>query len=246
MQIYLPQYHDDNLALFPINATLEGDNRYNDLLPVDFTDSYRDTTKKLYEAYLTKLSAFDSSKLNNQDKLSYSIFKYTLETNLRGLKFHDNYIPFNQMSALPLVMGQFASGAGAQPFKTVDDYDKWIKRTTAFSIWTDSAIIYFRKGIASGIVLPKSLVIKIIPQMKAMVTDTATFSKNLFYAPIVKMPASFSDADKKRLTDDYKKLINEKIVPTFSKLAAFFQDEYLPKARTTSGIGTIPGGKRII
>lgn len=242
---FFEQYHEDNLKLFPINATQEGDQRYNDLLPADFTDSYRDTLRSFYQRYANELSSFDTSTLNEQDKLSCRIFKYNLDMNLKGLTFHDNYIPLNQFYGMQNTMGQFAGGTAAQPFKTVNDYDNWVKRVTAFNVWADSAITYFRKGMASGIVLPKSLVVKIIPQMKAMVTDTNAFEKNLYYSPVAKMPASFSDADKKRLTGLYKKMVNEKVVPVFAKLTDFFQNEYLPKARTSSGIGAIPTGKEM-
>jgi uncharacterized protein (DUF885 family) len=245
LSAFFERYHEDNLKLFPLNATFEGDNRYDDLLPADFTDSYRDSTRKLYEHYLKELSAFDTSKLNEQDKLSYSIFKYNMDVNIKGLAFHDNYIPLSQFYGIQNTLGQLAGGTGAQPFKTVEDYDKWIKRVNAFGIWVDSAVVYFRKGMGSGIVLPKSLVVKIIPQMNAMVTGAADYAKNLYYSPIAILPASFSDADKKRLTDAYKTMVNENIVPVFAKLTDFFQKEYLPKARTSSGIGAIPTGKEM-
>ncbi|MBS1607499.1 MAG: DUF885 domain-containing protein [Bacteroidetes bacterium] len=242
---FFEQYHEDNLKLFPLSATFEGDNRYNDLLPADFTDSYRDSTKRFYERYLKELSSFDTSKLNDEDKLSYAILKYNLDVNIKGLAFHDNYIPLNQFYGMQNTLGQFAGGTGAQPFKTIEDYEKWIKRVAAFAVWADSAIVYFRKGMESGIVLPKSLVVKIIPQMKAMVTDTADYAKNLYYSPIAILPASFSDADKRTLAAAYKKMVNENIVPVFSKLSDFFQKEYLPKGRTSSGIGALPGGKEM-
>ncbi len=33
-------YYEQRMRLFPIEATQNGDNRYNDKLPVDFTDGY--------------------------------------------------------------------------------------------------------------------------------------------------------------------------------------------------------------
>ncbi|MGC4035682.1 MAG: DUF885 domain-containing protein [Chitinophagaceae bacterium] len=239
------QYHEDNLKIFPLNASFEGDNRYSDLLPADFTDSYRDTCRKLYERYLNELSVFDTAALIEKDKLSYSIFKYNMEVNIKALTYHDNYIPLNQFYGIQNTLGQFAGGTSAQPFKTVDDYNKWIKRVNALGIWFDSAIVYFRKGMESGIVLPKSLVVKIIPQLTAMVTDTANYAGNLYYSPVNMFPASFTDAEKETLKGAYKKMVNETVVPIFAKLADFLQKEYLPKARTTSGIGTIPDGKEL-
>lgn len=237
------KYHEENLQLFPLSATFEGDNRYNDQLPVDFSDSYRDKLKSFYQGYLDQLTKYDRDKLSDNDKLSYDIFKYTMDINIEGFNFPDNYIPFNQFYAVPIAFGQLGSGEGAQPFKTVKDYDNWIKRATAFSIWADSSIVYFRKGMATNFVLPKSLVVKIIPQFLALVTDSAQVEKNLFYSPVNKIPDTFSTANKKRLIEAYTKLVNEQISPTYKKLADFLQNEYLPKARTTSGIGSLPDGK---
>ena len=242
---FFEQYHEEFLKLSPLTATQEGDKRYNDLLPADFTDSYRDTLRNFYQRYLSQLSSVDTSGLSDGDKLSCAIFRYNMNTNLKALTFHDNYIPLNQFYGMQNTLGRFAGGTGAQPFKTVSDYDTWIKRVTAFGVWADSAIIYFRKGMESGIVLPKSLVVKIIPQMKAMVTSPNAFEKNLYYSPVAKMPATFSEADKKRLTEAYKKMVNENVAPVFAKLTDFFQKEYLPKARTSSGIGVIPAGKEL-
>ena len=132
------------------------------------------------------------------------------------------------------------SGTGPQPFHTVQDYDNWIKRAGAFKAWADSAIVYFRKGMPTGYVLPAKLVVKMIPQMQDMVTADVT--KSLFYGPIKNMPDSFAKADKERLTRAYKGLIQDTLSPAFQRLADFLKKEYLPKARTTTGIKDVPGG----
>jgi uncharacterized protein (DUF885 family) len=239
----LEGYHEEYLQLFPLSATVEGDSRYNDQLPADFTDSYRNKTKTFFQSYLDQLGRFDRDKLSERDKQSYDIFKYTMDMNIEGYKYHDNYIPFNQFYALPLMMGQLGSGESAQPFKTVKDYDNWLKRVGDFTVWVDSSIVYFRKGMEANFVLPRSLVVKIIPQLNPFVTDSNHTSENLFYAPLKMMPDSFSAGDKKRLTDAYRKMVNEQISPAYKKLVVFFQNDYLPKSRASSGIGVLPDGK---
>jgi hypothetical protein len=37
----ISDYYEDQLKLSPLSATFNGDNRYNDLLNIDFTDSHR-------------------------------------------------------------------------------------------------------------------------------------------------------------------------------------------------------------
>jgi len=234
------QYYEDYLKLNPISATYAGDERYNSELPNDGSVAYLNTTKSFYKQYLDSLSQYKREELNANDKLSFDVLKDNLESGLEGLKYHFEYLPFNQMNALPLTIGQFGSGTGAQPFKTVKNYEDWLKRVNAFAVWADTAIGNFKKGIASGIVLPKALVVKMYPQMLSMVvTDPA---KSLFYGPVQQMPGSFADADKKRLTAAYRNTIMTVIVPAYKKLGEFLKNEYLPKSRTTSGFSSLPDG----
>jgi uncharacterized protein (DUF885 family) len=239
---FFHRYYEESSRLFPLMATLFGNNTYNDKLPADFTNSYRDTLRIFYKKNLTGISAFDREKLNTSDKISYDIFKREMEINLEGLTFSDNYTPSNQFSAIPLYFGQAGSGGSFQPFKTVKDYENWLGRINGFSAWVDSAIIYFRKGIAENYVLPAALVSKMIPQMESMVTSDPT--KSLFYGPIKNMPSSFSKEDSTRLKEMYEKAILEKIIPAYKKIGVFLKQEYLSKARKSSGINAVPDGDK--
>lgn len=235
-------YYEKRMQIFPLEATANGDNRYNDLMPIDFTDSYRQKLHTFFSSYSDSIAQFKREELNEKDKLNYDVFKYEMAMSLEGLTYHDNYAPANQFYGLPLTFGQLGSGESNQPFKTVADYDNWLKRASHFTEWADSAIIYFKKGMDFGWVLPKTVVLKMIPQMTALETKDVTAS--LFYGPIKKLPADFSDSDKKRLKTAYEQLISQQLLPSYKKLADFYKKEYLPKARTTTGISAVPGGDK--
>jgi len=248
----LDNYYNERIQLLPLEATANGDSRFNNLLPADFTDSYRSKLKNFFTRYNDSISKFDRSALNDNDKKSVDIFKYQMDMELAGLEVNflgspdkeDNtYLPFDQFNGVPITFGQMGSGTGNQPFKTIQDYDNWLQRSAAFSAWADSAIVYFKKGMAINYVLPKAIVIKMIPQMKDMVTSDAT--KSLFYAPVQLMPATFPGVDKKRLTEAYIDMINNIIMPAYKKLGDFLQNEYLPKARNSAGINALPGGDKL-
>lgn len=246
----LDKYYNERTQLFPLEATINGDSRFNNLLPADFTDSYYIKLKDFYNKYKVFLSTFVREKLNENDKISFDILKWETDIGLEGLVNHhvgssdliDNtYIPFNQFRGVPLLLGQMGGGT-YQPFRTPKDYDNWLQRATAFSSWTDSAIVYFKKGMAANYVLPKAAVVKMIPQMQAMVTDSAV--KSLFYGPIKSMPANFSETDRNRLTSAFINVINQQIVPSYKKLSVFLQTEYLPQTRTSTGINALPAGDK--
>jgi len=246
----LDNYYEQKLQLYPLEATSIGDNRYNDQLQNDGSQEFIRKAHDFYAGYLDSLKAFQNDSLNEEDRLSYNILSYKLATALEGFSkqiYYDFYnfahpgtIPFNQMVAVPLIIGQWGSGTGAQPFKTVQDYDNWLKRLSAFQIWADTAIGNMNRGIQAGIVLPKSIVVKMIPEMQDMVV--ASPEKSLFYGPVNSFPASFTDADKKRLTEAYKKAILGTVVPTYKKMGDYLKNEYLPHARTSSGMSELPGG----
>ncbi|MCB2407673.1 DUF885 domain-containing protein [Hymenobacter lucidus] len=242
-------YWEEQAKLFPLQATAQGDNRYNDQLPNDQTKAFRTGLQEFYQRYLTQLAKFDRATLSENDKISYDIFQYDLQTRLDGLKlgivvggdYPGNWmIPFSQFGGLPISLGQFGSGSGAQPFKTPQDYDNWLGRVHGFPAWADSAISNFRQGMKADVVLPKTLVEKMIPQMRGLVVTDA--AKSLFYGPVNEFPKEFSTADRKRISSAYQEAILKELSPTYQKLADFLETEYLPKARPSTGISALPNG----
>ncbi|NDC42114.1 MAG: DUF885 domain-containing protein, partial [Chitinophagia bacterium] len=101
------------------------------------------------------------------------------------------------------------------------------------------AIGNMRKGIATGWVLPKALVVKVIPQLNAVVAHD---TNSIFYDPIRNFPDSVPAADRQRLKQAYLKMIDSVVNPSYARLKEFFEKEYLPTARNTSGLGSIKGG----
>lgn len=237
------EYWEQHAKLFPLEATQQGDNRYNDILPNDQTEQSRKEIQDFYKQYLTRLEKIDRLSLNDNDKISYDTFKFEMEEQLAIGKSDLWMIPFQQFWGLPLTMGQIGSGEQYQPFKTVKDYDNWLARVKGFVTWSDSAILNFKAGIKNKFVLPKSLIKKIIPQFVALQVKDPT--KSIFYGPITKMPADFSAQDKARLTKAYQEMILKDIVPTYKKLTHFLSHEYLKNGRNSDGISSLKGGKNI-
>lgn len=234
-------YFDDKNTLNPLGATQSGQNEYNDQLVFEMTDSYRKAQADFYAKYETALATIDESKLSEEEKNSYGIIKWEIEVGKELLKQPTNLMPINQFEGTHLIIGQFAGGTSAQPFKTEKDYTNFLKRMDLYSVWIDSALVYMKKGMAKGIVLPKALTTKMIPQFEGMATKNV--EDNLFYSAIKLMPATFSIEVKKDLETKYSAKINEKLIPQYKKMVDFLKNEYLPASRTTSGIGSLPFGK---
>jgi len=234
-------YHEDYLKLYPFTATSAGDDRYNDILPNNISVGYRNQVRDFYSRYQDKLKAIDKSALSQDDALSYDLMMYQCQVNLEGLKFNDHLMPISQIQSMPLQMAQLAAGTGNQPFKTVKDYDNWLSRLEGFVVWCDTAIVNMKKGMATGYVIPKALAVKVVPQLASF--DHGPVKDHLYYRPVLNLPKDFNDEDSVRLTTAFTEIIEKKIIPTHQKLKEFFEKEYIPACRETSGIDAIPDGK---
>jgi uncharacterized protein (DUF885 family) len=234
------QFWEENLKLNPIQATFQGDNRYNDQLPNFYTADFRRQAHDFTVRWLDKVQKVGSDGLSGQDLLSYEIFVRSAKDSLEGEQYPDWMLPVNQMGSIATFAAQLGSGTGAQPFKTVKDYDNWLARGDRLPLLVDSIIGNMREGMRAGVVQPRALMVKVVPQYDAIIKDKPEDS--VFWGPIGTMPKDFSDADKARLTAAYRDMIGQKIMPSFRKLRNFIADDYLPATRASVGMDKLPNG----
>lgn len=239
-QLYA-DYWEGVLQLNPVQATFQGDHRYDDQLPDFGSAAFRKQAHDFTVRWLEKVEGLGSDGLSGQDLLSYEIFVREARNSLEGEKFPDWMMPVNQMSSIASYAVMLGSGSSAQPFKTVKDYDNWLARGNRLPTLFDTDIANMRAGIKAGVVQPRALMVKVIPQLDALIKDKP--EDTLFWGPVKNLPADFSVADKQRLTAAYRAMIGEQLLPAYRKLRAFINDEYLPATRDSVGLDTLPDGQ---
>ncbi|SDM02968.1 DUF885 domain-containing protein [Chryseobacterium taihuense] len=239
------KYYEQYLKLYPLEATSQGDLRYNDQLPVNIDKDFIAGEIAFYNSVLNQLRNVDYNSLSDDDKIVYDVLDFTLNDKIEAFAYHPEYIPFTQFGGLPLNFPLYGSGQGSQPFNTEKDYEDWLKRMEKFPDWMNAATENFREGINNKMVLPKKLVVKMIPQMRSEEIVTTDMEKNIFYGPINNFPKSFNKEKKDRLTKLYKESILKNIIPAYQKMGDFLEKEYLPKARETDGYNSLPNGANI-
>jgi uncharacterized protein (DUF885 family) len=234
------QYWEDLLKLNPVQATFQGDHRYDDQLPDTGSAAFRAQSRKFTQDWLARIEAIGSGGLQGQALLSYQIFVRDAKNALEGDQYPNWMMPISQMGGLPSFAVQLGSGTGAQPFKTVQDYDNWLARGNRIPALFDTAIANMREGIKTGVVRPRPLMEKVVPQLDALIKPRP--EDTLFWGPVKAMPDDFSDADKQRLTAAYREMIGARLIPAYIKLRSFLADEYLPATRATVSLDKLPNG----
>lgn len=236
----LDNYYEGGLKLNPLNATMAGDHRYNDVFANPLSDEFATKAKAHFENYKNKLASFPDESLTESEQMSKAILAWECDINLGEFNFNANLTPIDQMWSPNLFMGQLASGSSAQPFNTVEDYQKWMKRVNGYLEWMASAEERMREGMTKGHVLPKTLIKKVLPQLQSLTAKD--LDKHLFYQPIKNLPDSFTEDEKSTLTEAYQNMVNNKVIPAYQKLHDFMSDEYSQVGRESSGIQGEPNG----
>jgi uncharacterized protein (DUF885 family) len=234
------QFWQEGLELNPLQATFQGDARYNDELPNFLSADYRKRSHAFTTRWLKKVQALGPAGLDGEDLISYEIFVHDAQFALQGEQFPGWMLPVNQFSNLANLAATLGSGNGAQPFRTVQDYDNWHERASGLPAIFDQAIANMREGVAKGVVQPRALMDKVVPQLDALIRDKP--EDTLFWMPIKTMPPSFAEADKARITQDYREMIAERLMPAYRRLRDYIANDYMAHTRASVGIGALPGG----
>ncbi len=235
------EYWDASMRLNPLQATFQGESRYNDQLPNILSAAWRQQSHDFTTQWLGKVEKLGSDGLQGQDLLSYEIFVRDARASLAAERYPSWMMPISQYYNIGSIMAILGAGAGAQPFNTVQDYDTWSRRSLGIPELFDQAIDNMRQGMKAGVVQPRDLMEKVLPQLDAVIKPTA--EESIFWSPIRTMPNTIPAEDKARISAEYKRMIELRIMPAYRALRGFIATEYLPATRASSGLGALPDGQ---
>ncbi|MCC7257058.1 MAG: DUF885 domain-containing protein [Gammaproteobacteria bacterium] len=231
------RYFEAYLELNPVAATFIGDHRFDDRMP---PADHRERAHALEQAYLDELARIDRATLAPAAALDYDVFAYGRRIALESFAYPGDLLPLDQFNNTASFFAQLGSGETVQPFATMADYDRFAARMRQFPDWVDRMIGAMRTGIERGIVQPRVVSERLLPQLAAQLVPDAEAS--IFWQPLRRFPDSVSAAERERLTATYRELIGAQVIPAYRRLHDFVRDEYLAKSRSSVGLGDLPGG----
>lgn len=234
----------------PENATLRGDNRYNDRL-TDQSPEAVQARKAHWVGLLKELQSFDPAQLTAQNRVSLQVLT-TIATNRTRVDgfFADlpfaatdfsqmGWSPVTQMSGPQLSLPLLAKST---PFRTVADYDAYLKRLAAIPRLLGQYRQQMQAAIVAGWTQPATAVQRVPEQIDSQLVSDA--SQSPLFIPFSKFPPDIAEADQKRLTESARQVLSEQVIPAFRDLKQFYESVYLPAATRRKGLGVskLPGG----
>src|SRR5256714_1631148 len=228
------EFYETGLKNSPERATAFGDYRYNSQLA---QYSLAEIARQHAEAddFLKRLKEIPTDGMGDKDLLSHQLLQRQLEREDIGYELKSFEMPINQQNG---VHTRLADLPNSVPLDSVPHYQDYISRLHQIPRVLDQVTEVLRQGMKDGLMPPKLVLEKLPGQCDGII------AANPFLLPTKKFPANFSDDDKKRLTDEMTKAINEEAFPAYKKFTEFLRTEYDPKGRPEISIESLPDGKR--
>ena len=225
------------LKMNPTLASAVGDYRYNDKLG-DYSLSASAARHERDLSDLARIKAIDSAGFPEQDLISHDLFLRQLQQRVEDYDLKEYEMPLGGSGGGGGIHANLADLPLSMPFDSVKHYEDYIARLhqiPAAFLQTEEVL---RAGVKDHLVPVRFIAEKVPGQAEGVI------AANPFILPLKKFPASFSDDDKKRLSDEITTTVNNEVFPAYKQFAAFITTDYIPYARTTLSVNSLGSGKR--
>ena len=200
-------------------------------------------TKKFYQSeadfaktILTKLSEVSEIALSETEVISLKLLKFKLKDQI-------DYFTYERF------LNPLLSDAGChsnlnyivRPLSSYKAAKNYLNKLNAIPVFVNQHFVNLREGLEKGVSQPKV----IFNGYESTYEDhiIADFSDSYFYKPFKSLPENIPKDQKDSILSAAKIAIENSVVPQFKRIKTFFEDEYLPKARTSIGVSETPGGE---
>jgi uncharacterized protein (DUF885 family) len=228
---------DFYLREYPEVATGIGVHRFDEFL-TDYSRDGIERRKAHDRSVLKQVLGLRKSELGHQDRLSYELFVWQKQISVEGQRFPSELIPIVQMDGVVLTLGSLPE---QMPFSNEHDFEVYLRRLEKIPAQIDQVIELMKVGVERGFTPPGVAVVGVPDQIAGlMVGDRLA---NPFMAPFAKAPKGVGEVSLSKLALNAWGLMQDRVIPAFSKLHAYFRDSYLPRCRKTVGCYDLPDGK---
>ena len=187
-----------------------------------------------------RLEALDPARLNDQDAENHAFLTRVIGRALEEIPLDTGRLAFNSEGGVGQTVAYMA---GSTRITNRRDAERWIARLGGVGKMYDDATANARRGIATGMVQPRSVVDSAI----ALAATDAGFTAETdpLLKPLATLPASIPAEEQASLRARAAAVVAEQIRPRRQAWLAFLRDEYRPVAPEAPGLGLKPGGREL-
>ena len=200
-------------------------------------------TKKFYQfeadfakTILKKLSEVSEIALSETEVISLKLLKFKLKDQI-------DYFTYERFLNPLLSDAGFHSNLNyiVRPLSSYKATKDYLNKLNAIPVFVNQHFVNLREGLEKGVSQPKV----IFNGYESTYEDhiIADFSDSYFYKPFKSLPENITQDQKDSILSAAKIAIENSVIPQFKRIKTFFEEEYLPKTRTSIGVSETPDGE---
>ena len=183
---------------------------------------------------LEQLDAIPAAQLSREEKINEAVFRTTVEGLHNDAVWKTYEAPFNSDTFF------WAGLNPRQPYQDEADWRRFIGRLNDIPRYFGENIANMDAGLTRGWSIPRS---SVEGRDNTIVPYTKTDAENPYLATFDRIPSSIPEPVRSQLREQGRKAVLEKVVPAYSNLLTFMREQYLVRARTTTGASDLPNGR---
>ncbi len=193
---------------------------------------------------LAALQKIDRARLSPARQISYDIFSRDKREAAMWLQPDMVSLtavrPFTHFGGFHVEFPSLVAHGGPLRYAAEADYVANLELLRTFPQVIDNAIARFREGLDSGVVETAMTTRNMVAQIDGILAEPLSTSP--LASQVRAFPDTFSADARATLSKAYLAAIGTEVLPSYRRLRAFLNDEYLPAARQQVGISAMKGG----
>lgn len=201
-----------------------------------FSKEYFEGESAFAKAQITKLAAISENTLSETEAISLALLRFKLQETV------DYYTYERYLNPLLSDSGFHSSwNYMVRPITNYKQAKTYLNKLNALPDVVDQYIPLLREGLEKGVSQPRVIFNGYESTYDSqIVTD---YKDSFYYGPFKNLPSSLTDIQKDSVLTAAKMAVEKKVIPSFKRVKAFFENEYLPKTRKTIGVSETPNGR---
>jgi len=201
-----------------------------------FTRAHYEAEANFAKELLDDLTDINEATLSETEQISKELLLFKLKDKIDFFEFERFLNPLLSDSGFHSSLNY-----NVRPLTTVAQVDKYLGKLNAIPEFVDQHFVNLREGLEKGVSQPRV----IFNGYESTYDDhiVENFEDSYFYSPFKKLPEGLTGKKKDSVLIAAKNVIDNKVTPQFKRIKTFFEEEYLPKTRTSLGVSETPNGE---
>lgn len=225
------------LSIDPILASRQGVHDFDDQL-ADFSPEALAKRDLRFRQFLKELSGIDKAQLERSEQISLLIQQRRLQNYVDQYSFNAHFMPLTAESGFH---SDLAFLPRASRFKNLMDYQNYLVRLEQFPRYFEQQIYWMQKGLNTGFMQPKVVLMGFEDSVKAFIHGSA--QESVFYTPFKDFKDTNTTASQQQtLREQASLIISKKVFNAYQRFYDFLINEYIPNSKQNIAAKSLPNG----